>query len=90
MPVKVQIPTPMRQHTEGKATVEAKGATIQAVLDDLVATYPGVNSRLFDNGKVRRFINLFLNNEDIRYLANLETAVKDGDDLAIIPAVAGG
>jgi molybdopterin synthase sulfur carrier subunit len=90
MSVKVQIPTPMRQHTEGKATVEAQGATIEAVLADLVAKYPGVNSRLFDNGKVRRFINLFLNNEDIRYLSNLDTAVKDGDDLAIIPAVAGG
>ncbi len=90
MSIKIQIPTPMRQHTEGKTTVEAQGATIKAVLADLVVKYPGLNSRLFDNGQVRRFINLFLNNEDIRYLGNLDTAVKDGDDLAIIPAVAGG
>ena len=90
MPVRVQIPTPMRQHTEGKTTVEASGATVQVVLDDLAARYPGVSQRLFDNGQVRRFINLFLNNEDIRYLDNLQTPVKDGDELAIIPAVAGG
>ena len=90
MPLKIQIPTPMRQHTEGKTTVEAQGATIKAVLADLVVKYPGLNSRLFDNGQVRRYINLFLNNEDIRYLSNLDTEVKDGDELAIIPAVAGG
>jgi sulfur-carrier protein len=90
MSIKIQIPTPMRQHCEGKTTVEAQGATVKAVLADLVAKYPGLNSRLFDNGQMRRFINLFLNNEDIRYLSNLDTAVKDGDDLAIIPAVAGG
>jgi MoaD family protein len=90
MPVKVQIPTPMRTHTEGKTTVEAQGTTVKAVLDDLSRRYPGLTPRLFDNGQVRRFINLFLNNEDIRYLDNLTTAVKDGDELAIIPAVAGG
>jgi len=90
MSVKVQIPTPMRQHTEGKTTVEAQGSTVQALLADLGAKYPALTSRLFDNGQLRRFINLFLNNEDIRYLSNLETPVKDGDELAIIPAVAGG
>ncbi len=90
MSVKVQIPTPMRQHTEGKTTVEAQGSTVQAVLADLGAKYPALTGRLFDNGQLRRFINLFLNNEDIRYLSNLETPVKDGDELAIIPAVAGG
>jgi MoaD family protein len=80
----------MRQHTEGKATVEVAGATVKAVLDDLVAKYPGVQPRLFLNGQVRQFVNLYLNDEDIRYLNNLDTPVKDGDDLAIIPAVAGG
>jgi sulfur-carrier protein len=90
MAIKVQIPTPMRQHTEGKATVEVPGTTVQTLLAELVAKYPGLKSRLFDAGQVRRFINLFLNNEDIRYLSNLETPVKDGDELAIIPAVAGG
>ena len=90
MAVKVQIPTPLRQHTEGKTVVEASGATVQAVLDDLGAKFPGVTQRIFDNGQVRRFVNVYLNNEDIRYLDNLATPVKDGDELAIIPAVAGG
>jgi len=90
MAVKVQIPTPMRQHTEGKATVEAAGATVKSVLDDLGAKFPGIAARLFDNGQVRRFVNVYLNDEDIRYLDNLNTAVKDGDELSIIPAVAGG
>jgi MoaD family protein len=90
MSVRIQIPTPMRQHTEGKATVEAGGATVQAVLDDLGRKFPGITSRIFDNGQVRRFVNVYLNDEDIRYLDSLATAVKDGDELAIIPAVAGG
>ena len=90
MPVRVQIPTPMRQHTEGQTTVEATGATVKAVLDDLSARFPGLTQRLFDNGQVRRFINLYLNDEDVRYLDNLATPVKDGDELSIIPAVAGG
>jgi MoaD family protein len=90
MPVKIQIPTPMRQHTDGKATVEASGSTVQGVLDDLGKKHPGIAQRIFDNGQVRRFVNVYLNDEDIRYLDNLNTAVKDGDELSIIPAVAGG
>jgi MoaD family protein len=90
MPVKVQVPTPMRQHTEGRTVVEAAGTTVQGVLDDLGAKFPGLTARLFDNGQVRRFVNIYLNDEDIRYLDNLATPVKDGDELAIIPAVAGG
>lgn len=90
MPIKIQIPTPMRQHTEGKATVEVSGATIQAALTDLGQKFPGITGRLFENGQVRRFVNVYLNDEDIRYLDNLNTAVKDGDEVAIIPAVAGG
>ena len=90
MAIYIQIPTPMRQHTEGKATVEAGGATVQAVFDDLSKQFPGITQRLFDNGQVRRFVNVYLNDEDIRYLDNLNTVVKDGDELAIIPAVAGG
>lgn len=90
MAIRIQIPTPLRQHTEGKATVEAAGATVQSVFDDLGRQYPAITQRLFDNGQVRRFVNVYLNDEDIRYLDNLSTAVKDGDELAIIPAVAGG
>jgi molybdopterin synthase sulfur carrier subunit len=90
MPIQVHIPTPMRQHTAGAATVEAAGATVQAVLDSLGQKHPGIIERLFENGKVRRFVNVYLNDEDIRYLDNMETAVKDGDELSIIPAVAGG
>jgi MoaD family protein len=90
MPVKVQIPTPMRQHTEGQTVVEAAGATVKGVLDDLGAKFPGLTARIFDNGQVRRFVNIYLNDEDVRYLDNLATPVKDGDELAIIPAVAGG
>ena len=90
MAIRVQIPTPMRQHTENLTTVEAAGATVKALLDNLVAKYPGLQSRLFLNGQVRQFVNLYLNDEDIRYLDNLETAVTDGDELALIPAVAGG
>jgi molybdopterin converting factor small subunit len=90
MAVKVQIPTPLRQHTEGKAVVEVAGGTVKAVLDGLGQAYPGITARLFENGQVRRFVNLYLNEEDVRYLDNLATPVKDGDELAIIPAVAGG
>ncbi len=90
MAIRVHIPTPMRQHTEGKTEVEVSGATVQGALEDLGARYPGITQRLFDNGQVRRFINLYLNNEDVRYLDSLATPVKDGDELSIIPAVAGG
>jgi MoaD family protein len=90
MAVKIQIPTPMRQHADGQSTVEVSGATVQAVLADLGAKFPALSQRIFDNGQVRRFVNLYLNDEDIRYLDNLATPVKDGDELAIIPAVAGG
>jgi molybdopterin synthase sulfur carrier subunit len=90
MSVSIHIPTPMRQHTEGQAVVQASGATVQGALDDLGRKFPGVNQRIFENGQVRRFINVYLNDEDIRYLDNLATAVKDGDEVSIIPAVAGG
>ena len=90
MAIKVQIPTPMRQHTDGQALVQVGGGTVQGVLDSLGEKYPGLTSRIFENGQVRRFVNLYLNEEDIRYLDNLATPVKDGDELAIIPAVAGG
>jgi molybdopterin synthase sulfur carrier subunit len=80
----------MRPHTDNQAVVEAAGSTVKTLLDNLGQKYPAISGRLFENGQVRRFINLYLNDEDIRYLDNLDTAVKDGDELSIIPAVAGG
>jgi MoaD family protein len=90
MTIQIHIPTPMRQHAEGKAVVEAKGGSVQAALDDLGRQYPALTQRIFENGQVRRFVNVYLNEEDIRYLDGLNTAIKDGDQLVIIPAVAGG
>jgi MoaD family protein len=80
----------MRPQTDGQAVVETTGTTVRAALDDLGRKYPALAQRLFDNGQVRRFVNVYLNDEDIRYQDNLDTAVKDGDELSIIPAVAGG
>ncbi len=90
MPIKVQIPQAMRQHADGQASVDLAGSNIKEVLDDLGAKYPNIVARIFENGQVRRFVNIYLNDEDVRYLENLQTATKDGDVVAIIPAVAGG
>ena len=90
MSIRIQIPTPMRQHTEGQATVEVSATSVKGALDALGQKHPAVVQRLFENGQVRRFVNVYLNDEDIRYLDNLNTPVKDGDELSIIPAVAGG
>lgn len=90
MPVRIHIPTPMRQHTDGQAIVEVAGATVEGALANLGVKYPGVTSRIFENGQVRRFVNVYVNDEDIRYLDRLQTPVKDGDEVSIIPAVAGG
>jgi molybdopterin synthase sulfur carrier subunit len=91
MPIEVQIPTPLRPQTDGQDTIAAHGATVQAVLADVIVRFPALKDRLFDEaGQPRRFINLFVNDEDIRFLDGMETLVKEGDSLAIIPAVAGG
>lgn len=90
MAVTVFIPTPLRQFTGGKDAVDATGTTVQDVLNDLGRQYPGITERMLDGGKVRRFVNVYVNDEDIRYLKALDTAVKDGDEVSIIPAVAGG
>ena len=91
MPVQVRIPTPLRKLTAGRDVVEAAGATVGAIIDNLEKNCPGLKERLCDEqGKVRRFVNIFLNDEDIRFLSSLQTAVKDGDEIAIVPAIAGG
>lgn len=90
MAIKVQVPTPMREQSGGKAEVEVKGDTVQAALDDLVQQFPGLKPKLFDNGKLRPYVNVFVNDEDIRYLDEMQTPVTDGVIVALIPAVAGG
>ncbi len=88
---KVRIPTPLRRFTGGAEEVGAAGATVGAVVNDLERQFPGIKERLCDEeGRVRRFVNIYLNGDDIRFLSNLETAVKDGDELSIVPAIAGG
>ena len=91
MAVTVLIPTPLQKLTNGQSEVQAEGATIGAVVSSLEQQFPGIQDRLCDgSGKLRRFVNVYLNNEDIRHLQNEETGVKDGDELSIIPAIAGG
>ena len=91
MPVTVRIPTPLRNLTNDQETVEANGDTVAAVIEDLQNQYPGLKERLCDdNGALRRFVNVFLNDEDIRFQDGPQTAVKEGDEVSIIPAIAGG
>ncbi len=91
MPIQVRIPTPLRKLTGENEVVTVEGATIAAILANLDTTYPGLNERLCDEqGAVRRFVNIFLNDEDIRFLQEKETPVKDGDEISIVPAIAGG
>ena len=90
MSIKIQIPTLLREHAGGKTTVAAAGDTVKAALDDLCAQFPALGAKIFDRGEVRMHLNLYLNSEDIRYLDELGTKTKDGDELDIIPAVAGG
>ncbi len=88
---KVRIPTPLRKFTAGAEEVPASGATIGALVGDLEKRYPGIRERLCDaDGKVRRFVNIYVNGDDIRFLSNLDTAVKDADEVSIVPAIAGG
>jgi molybdopterin synthase sulfur carrier subunit len=91
MPVTVLIPTPLQKLTNGQGEVKADGATVAAVVSSLEAQFPGIRERLCDEaGRLRRFVNVYLNNEDIRFLESEATPVKDGDELSIIPAIAGG
>lgn len=88
---KVLIPTPLRQFAEKKDSVELAGSTVGDVLSALTAQYPDMRKNLFnDEGKLRSFVNVYLNDEDIRYLDKSETAVKDSDTISIVPSIAGG
>ena len=91
MPVNVRIPTPLRKLTKDKDTVQTTGATIQEIIDSLEKQYPGLKERLCDErGELRRFVNVYLNDEDIRYLAKDQTPVAPTDTLSIVPSIAGG
>jgi molybdopterin synthase sulfur carrier subunit len=89
--VEVRVPTILRQLTGGEARVEAKGETLRDLLGDLDSRHPGLLKRIVaEDGTLHRFVNVYVNDEDVRYLGSLETDVKDGDVVAILPAVAGG
>jgi MoaD family protein len=90
MSVTVAIPTILRPHTSGEKRVEASGETLQAVITDLEANYSGISERLVENGKLHRFVNIYVNDEDVRFSGGLDTAITDGDSVTILPAVAGG
>ncbi len=91
MPVEVRLPTMLRQDAGGQAHVVANGATVGEVLEDLTAQFPGLAEKLLDDqGGLHRFVNVYRNDEDVRYLDKLATAVSDNDQISIIPAVAGG
>jgi sulfur-carrier protein len=89
MPV-VRIPTVLRKHTDGQAKVEAAGGSVREVFTQLTSDHPGLQDQLFDGDEVRGFINVYVDDEDIRYLDGLDTAVEDDAEIAIMPAVAGG
>ncbi|MEK7268055.1 MAG: MoaD/ThiS family protein [Nitrospirota bacterium] len=89
--IKVRIPTPLRPLTRGQGEVETKGASIAEMIANLEAMHPGMKDRLCDEkGELRRFVNVYVNEQDIRFLSGKETALKDGDEVSIVPAIAGG
>lgn len=91
MSVKVRIPTPLQKLTQNQAEVQCDGNNIREVVDQLEKNFPGIKERLCDpDGNLRRFINVYVNEEDIRFLDGPDTKLKDGDDISIIPAIAGG
>jgi sulfur-carrier protein len=91
MPVRVRVPTPLRKFTYGADEVNAQGANVKAIVEDLEQHFPGIKERICDEtGKIRRFVNVYVNGDDIRFLQNLETSLKEGDSISIVPAIAGG
>ncbi|MBF0565866.1 MAG: MoaD/ThiS family protein [Nitrospirae bacterium] len=90
MAVKVRIPTPLQRLTGGNEVVEAMAGSVIAIVRELDSAYPGIAERISDGGKIRRFVNVYVNEEDIRFLQAEETPVKDGQEMSIVPAIAGG
>ncbi|ADG87661.1 molybdopterin synthase sulfur carrier subunit [Thermobispora bispora] len=90
MAIEVRIPTILRSYTGGAKAVTAEGSTLKEVIGDLDARHPGLKDRLVDESGLRRFVNVYLNDEDVRFLGGLDTPVSDGDTVTVLPAVAGG
>ncbi len=90
MPVNVRIPTPLRRLTDGQSILEADGGSVAEIILNLDSRFPGIRDRLYDGGAIKPFINIYLNDEDIRFLGGEGAGVKDGDQLSIVPAIAGG
>lgn len=90
MAVQVSIPTILRTYTDGAKSVEASGQTLKDLISDLDSRHPGLGDRLLDDGQLRRFVNVYRNDEDVRFLGGLDTELSDGDNVTVLPAVAGG
>lgn len=91
MATKIRIPTPLRKLTNNEEVVEVKAGTVGEAINELQTRFPGIKERLLDDaGGIRRFVNVYVNEEDIRFLQNQQTSLKDGDEVSIIPAIAGG
>ena len=90
MAIEVRIPTILRTYTGGEKAVNADGGTLSALIDSLEANHPGIKDRLIEGADLRRFVNIYINDEDVRFIGSLEAELSDGDQVVILPAVAGG
>ncbi|MEU6506565.1 MULTISPECIES: MoaD/ThiS family protein [Streptomyces] len=90
MAIEVRIPTILRTYTDGEKAVEGKGNTLAELFADLETRHAGIQARIVDNGQLRRFVNVYLNDEDVRFVKGIDTELSDGDTVTILPAVAGG
>ena len=90
MAIEVRIPTILRTYTGGEKAVSGDGASLSALIDDLEASHPGIKERLIQDGDLRRFVNVYINDEDVRFIGGLEATLADGDQVVVLPAVAGG
>ncbi len=90
MTIEVRIPTILRTYTGGEKAVSGEGASLNALIDDLEANHTGIKERLIEGGELRRFVNVYINDEDVRFIGGLEAPLSDGDQVVVLPAVAGG
>ena len=91
MSINVRIPTPLRKYTDGKDQVQVRAGTVRAAIDELEKAHPGIKARICDEGgSLRRFVNIYYKDEDIRFLNNIDTEIEDGSELSVVPAIAGG